>query len=113
MLEIVNKGYKILSNKSIDINKFGNLLHKQWLLKKKMSQKITNNKIDKVYNEALNHGALGGKLLGAGGGGFMIFCANLSSQKKIIKKLSELNCINIPFRFDYVGSQIIYHDTNI
>jgi D-glycero-alpha-D-manno-heptose-7-phosphate kinase len=113
MLEIVNEGYKILSNKSIDINKFGNLLHKQWLLKKKMSQKITNNKIDKVYNEALNHGALGGKLLGAGGGGFMIFCANLSSQKKIIKKLSELNCINIPFRFDYVGSQIIYHDTNI
>ena len=113
MLQIVDEAYEILSNKKFNIKKFGELLHKQWCLKKKMSKKISNNKIDKLYNEALNCGAYGGKLLGAGGGGFMVFCANSKSQKKIIRRLLKYNCINIPFRFDSVGSQIIYHDSNI
>jgi len=113
MIKIVNEAYEILSDKNFNIKKFGNLLHKQWYLKKQMSQKISNNKIDEVYNEAINCGAYGGKLLGAGGGGFMIICANLSSQKKIIEVLPRYNSINIPFRFDYLGSQIIYHDRNV
>jgi D-glycero-alpha-D-manno-heptose-7-phosphate kinase len=73
MLQLVGEGEAILSNPSRPVDEFGRLLHEGWKLKKTLSQKITNTNIDDIYETGLRAGALGGKLLGAGGGGFMLF----------------------------------------
>jgi D-glycero-alpha-D-manno-heptose-7-phosphate kinase len=97
-------------NEKISLDNFGNLLNEQWYLKKKLSKNISNSNIDKIYNTAIKAGAIGGKLLGAGGGGFFVFYARKEDHKKIINSLK--NYLIIPFRFDNNGSQIIYfsHD---
>ena len=91
-----------------DFDNFGRLLHKNWLLKKSITGDISNDKIDKYYQKALDSGALGGKLLGAGGGGFMCFYAEEKNQQKIIDNLSGL--YNLGFKIDNVGTQITYYD---
>ncbi len=98
---------KIRLNKN-DLNSFGDILNRGWELKKKLSQNITNSFIDKYYQKAIKSGALGGKLLGAGGGGFLLFYAEKEKHKKIRKALSNL--VELPFRFDYEGSKIIYFE---
>ena len=79
----------ILSNKNKGIRDFGLLLDEQWKLKKSMSNKITNKNIDEIYSTAKKNGAIGGKLLGAGGGGFLLLVVPKINQPKIIKKLSN------------------------
>jgi len=91
--------------KKNDLISFGRLLHESWILKKNLSDSITNNKINEIYNEALKKGALGGKLLGAGGGGFFLFYVPYSRQKKFIKYFNKL--INVPFKFSPKGSEIM------
>ena len=78
-MSYVNEGKKILESGKVD--DFGRLLHTSWLEKKKLSELITNNKIDNLYDEALRYGALGGKLLGAGGGGFLLLYMKKESSK--------------------------------
>ena len=73
-----------------DINNFGKLLHESWLEKKSLSSSITNSSIDEIYNNAINKGALGGKLLGAGGGGFFLFYVPYFRQKDFIKYFRKL-----------------------
>ena len=89
-----------------DLNDFGKLLHESWLEKKSLSSSITNFNIDEIYNNAINKGALGGKLLGAGGGGFFLFYVPYFRQKNFIKYFAKL--INVPFKFSSTGSKIMF-----
>ena len=87
---------------------FGRLLHDNWLLKKSLTNDISNRKLDEQYKSALDSGALGGKLLGAGGGGFLCFYVNQKNCKNVIQSLSEL--YNLEFEFENLGTQITYYD---
>ena len=80
-------------------------MHESWLAKRSLSSKVTNHKIDELYNYALESGADGGKLLGAGGGGFFVFYVKRNNQKKFIKKMKKT--LILPFKFDDTGSKII------
>ncbi len=91
--------------KNNDLESFGRLLHESWLLKKNLSNSITNYKINEIYDQALKKGALGGKLLGAGGGGFFLFYVPYYRQKEFIKYFHKL--INVPFKFSSKGSEIM------
>ena len=89
------------------LDMFGKLLNDAWIEKKKLSVSITNPSIDKIYNTAIKNGALGGKLLGAGGGGFFIFYVPYSKQKKFIREFKRF--ITIPFKFTTEGSKILFN----
>lgn len=86
---------------------FGKLLHEAWLIKRTLSERITTGHIDDIYEAARRAGALGGKILGAGGGGFLMVFARPSDQAKIRAKLGKL--LEIPCRFECQGSQIIFY----
>jgi len=87
------------------VDDFGKLLHEHWLLKRKRA-KTTNPDIDKWYDLARKNGALGGKIMGAGGGGFFLFYCNKNAQK-LIKVMAKEGLQHIPFNFDYQGSRLI------
>ncbi len=106
MKDLVDKSKKIIINKKIDMMSFGSLLNISWNRKKKVNKNSSNKIIDKFYDKALYSGAYGGKLLGAGSGGFLMFIANKKIQKKIIKNLSKLNYLNL--KFDYSGTKVTY-----
>lgn len=105
MVELAKKLKKSLEKNNLD--KFGYLLHQNWELKKKMATGISNKKIDKWYKIAQTNGAVGGKILGAGGGGFLLLYAPKNKHKKICSALSEL--CPIDFIFESEGSKIIYY----
>ena len=92
------------------MNDFGKLLHESWLAKKSLSSSISNSNIDTIYNDVIKKGALGGKLLGAGGGGFFLFYVPYNRQKKFIKYFKKL--ITIPFNFTSEGSKILFKGIN-
>lgn len=102
----VVEGEKLLNDGKVD--DFGRLLDDAWYLKKKLSNSISNPKIDELYNLALKNGALGGKLLGAGGGGFLLLYMPVKYRKSFFKKNKKI--INIPFNFTNEGSQVIFKD---
>jgi len=107
MMEIVDEAISIFKDNK-DITNFGRLLHESWNLKKGLTDLISNSVIDNIYESALRAGAIGGKLLGAGGGGFMLFFAPPEKHSSIIEKLKLLQ---VPFRFENLGSQIILYST--
>lgn len=107
MREMVDESAAILSGKG-DLDPFGNLLHEAWQAKRSLGDKISNDRVDQVYQEAREAGALGGKLLGAGGGGFLLLFAPPETHDKIREKLCRL--IHVPFEFEFGGSQIIFFD---
>ena len=102
---MVDKGFDILSS-DVPLSEFGMLLDEAWQYKKKLSKVISNNLLDEIYAEAIRCGALGGKLLGAGGGGFYLFYVEKENQAQLRKGLSRLQ--EIPFHFDTKGSQIVF-----
>tara|TARA_B100001123_G_C15262385_1_gene1007068 strand:- start:200 stop:1195 length:996 start_codon:yes stop_codon:yes gene_type:complete len=107
----LNKIHSLVDNaieilKSDNIEDFGHLLNETWKIKREISNNISNNFIDDIYNYTISNGAIGGKLLGAGGGGFILFYVPENKQKTILKKLSKL--VHVPFKFEFLGSQIIY-----
>jgi D-glycero-alpha-D-manno-heptose-7-phosphate kinase len=102
--EQVTEGEKLL--KSYDFDSFGRLLNESWMLKKSLSKVISNNKINDLYNFTMQNGALGGKLLGAGGGGFMLFYMPVNLQKKFLDKIKK-KVTRVPFNFSNEGSTII------
>lgn len=104
MNKLVDEAYQFLLNK--DFDEFGKLLDYTWQLKRGLNNNISNNFIDDIYNDAKSVGALGGKLLGAGGGGFMLFYIKKEYQDKLRGKLKNL--LEIPFKFDEDGTKIIY-----
>jgi len=91
-----------------DIKDFGVLLHKNWLLKKQLSHKISNPDMDKIYEKGLKAGAVGGKLLGAGGRGYMVFYCEKKHQKELRDALKDLR--ELEYSFEPEGSKIIYLD---
>lgn len=107
MREMVDLAYElrdVLQRNEID--QFGKILHEGWLLKQRLSNGITNPDINALYERGLKAGALGGKLLGAGGSGFLLFYCPIEKQTEFWKKMPE-NC-QFNFRFDDTGSKIIY-----
>jgi D-glycero-alpha-D-manno-heptose-7-phosphate kinase len=106
-LEICKLTYKLkdaLENNNLDV--VGEILHESWMLKKSLASGISNSEIDKYYDLAINSGAMGGKLLGAGGGGFMLFYVKEEYQANVEKALSNLR--KMDFGFDFQGSSVIY-----
>jgi D-glycero-alpha-D-manno-heptose-7-phosphate kinase len=107
MQSLTTEAFEVLKNSSGNIDEIGMMLNAQWKIKKSLSHRITNPKLDEIYNTGINNGAIGGKILGAGGGGFMLFYAKKETHQKIIESLSSK--LFVPFRFDNSGSKIIYY----
>ena len=108
MYQMVDEAISILTENK-NILEFGKLLNKTWKLKRSISNKISNPIVDNIYETALRAGAIGGKLLGAGGGGFMIFFVPPKKQPKVREALKVL--LEVPFNFESEGSQIIYYNS--
>jgi len=106
MQEILQQALNVLISENNDLNDIGRLLHEQWFLKKMLSPLISNPYIDEIYSAGMDAGAIGGKLLGAGAGGCILFYVKPEFKEKIKSKLK--NILFIPFRFETLGSQIIY-----
>lgn len=109
MCQMVDEGVTILGRQN-DLDQFGLLLHEAWKLKRSLTPKISSPRIDEIYEAAREAGAIGGKLLGAGGGGFMLLFAKPENHYKIKEKLSGL--LRVPFGFETTGSQIIFYQPN-
>lgn len=107
MYHLVDEAEKILTDKDISLNEFGKLLDYTWKLKREISGGISTDSIDEQYAKAMNAGALGGKLLGAGGGGFLLFYVPLEKQADVKNALKDQMCV--PFKFENDGTKIIYY----
>ena len=105
MQGMVDEGLRLLCGTG-DLTDFGRLLHASWKLKRSLGAQISTPAIDEIYEAAKSAGALGGKLLGSGGGGFMMLFAPPHAHERIREKLGRL--LNVPFRFDSDGSRVIY-----
>ena len=104
---IAESAKKEFLKKTISIQNIGNLLSEQWEEKKKMHIGTSGSFLDEIYDHVIKQGAYGGKILGAGGGGFFLFICNEKDKKKIQSKLKKNNIID--FKFEFSGSQIIYN----
>jgi D-glycero-alpha-D-manno-heptose-7-phosphate kinase len=107
MRDGVDKSCEILNSKK-DLAAFGELLHETWLAKRALSDKVSNAEVDSLFTEARANGAIGGKLLGAGGGGFVLLFVPPKRQARIKRHFNRL--IQVPFKFEFGGSQIIFFD---
>ena len=106
---MVDEGIQILAGTG-PIEEFGELLHDAWMLKRNIADGISNPEIDSIYAAARGCGAIGGKLLGAGAGGFMVFFAKPSNHSVIQERLKNL--VQVPFRFETSGSRIVLYQPN-
>ena len=107
MLYLVDEAEKILVDEKQDINEFGRLLDLTWQLKRRIGDKISTDSIDELYRKALNAGAMGGKILGAGGGGFLLFYVEKNRQEKVKEVLRDL--LYVPFRFENGGTRVVHY----
>jgi len=106
---MVNEAQDILTS-NCNIEEFGRLLHESWKIKRSLSSKISTQHIDEIYDQAYRAGALGGKILGAGGGGFMVLFVRPEDQPKVKEALKAL--LLVPFQFETGGSQIVIYHPN-
>lgn len=106
MSSMTEEALEILTSEC-DIREFGRLLNRTWELKKSLSSKVSTTSIDQMYETGLANGAIGGKLLGAGGGGFMLFFCEPDKQARLVESLKGY--LHIPFHFEENGSQVIYY----
>lgn len=106
MYSLVDDAEQILVSKQ-DLNEFGKMLDHTWKLKRGITNKISTDSIDGLYQKAIQAGATGGKLLGAGGGGFLLFYVELDKQEKVRKALENL--LYVPFEFEDAGTRIIHY----
>lgn len=107
MLSLVDEAQNILEHKERDLDDFGRLLDVTWKLKKQTGSNISKATIDEYYEKGISAGALGGKLLGAGGGGFLLFYVNKDKQEDVRNALSDL--MEVPFKFEDGGTRVIYY----
>lgn len=107
MRQLVDTAEAILAGRG-SLKAFGELLHESWLLKKTLAKGISNGLVDDLYQLALANGASGGKLLGAGGRGFLLLFVEPERQRTLLAKLSKLYAM--PFAFEESGSQIIFNE---
>lgn len=106
MKQMVDEAVVILSDKNRSLREFGELLDESWKLKRCINREISTDYVDEMYRAARNAGAVGGKLLGAGGGGFMLFYAEQDRQQSVKESLG--NSLYVPFEFEDKGTDIIY-----
>lgn len=107
MMALVEEAIKILNGRPEAFTDFGKLLDESWKLKRSLTPRISTSQIDEIYEAARQAGALGGKLLGAGGGGFILFFTRPELRPVIKEKLNKL--LHVPFEFNDLGSQIVYY----
>ena len=108
MLALVDDAQAILEDKHSDFNDFGRLLDHTWRLKRKTGGKISNGSIDELYERGLKAGALGGKLLGAGGGGFLLFYIEPDKKETLLREFVDL--MQVPFQFENEGTSMVYYN---
>jgi D-glycero-alpha-D-manno-heptose-7-phosphate kinase len=106
MHNMVDEAIKIL-NEGDDISDFGKMLHENWKLKKSLTEDVSTDIIDDIYDTAINNGAIGGKILGAGRGGFVLFFVKPEDQGRL--KIALSNLLYVPFKLDTTGSKIIFY----
>jgi D-glycero-alpha-D-manno-heptose-7-phosphate kinase len=107
MVRMVDEGYSLI--KTADYIGFGELLGASWQLKRRLSNDISTLAIDEIYETAIKNGAIGGKLLGQGGGGFMVFFTEKDKQEQVRRALKD--CDYVPFQFETRGSEVIFNDS--
>lgn len=107
MYALVNEAEQILTDKSRNVNEFGGLLDRTWKLKRQTGSAVSTNSIDELYSKGIKAGALGGKLLGAGGGGFLVFYVEPEYQAEVRKAMSDL--LYVPFEFEDGGTRVIHY----
>jgi D-glycero-alpha-D-manno-heptose-7-phosphate kinase len=108
MHQMVNEAEAIIANPNRSLDEFGRLLHENWLVKRTLTQKITNTNLDDIYEAGRSAGALGGKLLGAGGGGFMLFFVPTERREALRMRLKNLLCV--PMKFANRGSHVVVYE---
>lgn len=106
MHELVDISIELLQGEK-DISNFGHLMHETWGLKKTLSSAVSTTEIDDIYNKGIKNGAIGGKILGAGGGGFILFYVPKDQQEKVRRSLKDL--IHVPFTFENSGSKVVLY----
>ena len=107
MYNLVDDAEKVLTEKTADLDDFGRLLDHTWKLKRQIGSAVSTNSIDGLYARGIEAGALGGKLLGAGGGGFLVFYVQPEYQDNVRKSMSDL--MYIPFEFENGGTRVIHY----
>ena len=110
MRQMVDQALAILADKATSITEFGQLLHESWRYKRMLSDQVSTPHIDQLYQMALDHGAIGGKILGAGGGGFLLLFAEPHRQPAIREALKDL--VHVGFKFDNSGSRTVLYQPN-
>ncbi|MBR3823736.1 MAG: kinase [Lachnospiraceae bacterium] len=111
MLSLVDEAERVLTDKSINLDEFGCLLNNTWQLKRGTGRNVSTDAIDVLYQRGIDAGALGGKLLGAGGGGFLIFYVSPENVENVKRTMNDL--LYIPFQFENSGSQIIHYSPEV
>ena len=111
MFSLVDKAEKILEDRFIDLDDFGQLLDETWRLKRQIGKSISTDSIDYLYEKAMLAGALGGKLLGAGGGGFLLFYVQPEKKESVMYAMKDL--LFVPFTFEDGGTQIVHYSPEI
>jgi len=108
MLQLVDEAEAVVTSPTRSLDEFGRLMHESWKIKRTLTPKITNSNIDEIYEAGLSAGALGGKLLGAGGGGFMLFYVPPDRRQALRVRLKHLLCV--PFAFSRRGSHVVVYE---
>jgi D-glycero-alpha-D-manno-heptose-7-phosphate kinase len=108
MQQMVDEGEAIVTNPARPIAEFGKLLDQSWQIKRGLTKNITSSSIDEIYEAGRSAGALGGKLLGAGGGGFMLFFVPPERKQELRNRLRKLLCV--PFSFSSRGSELVVYE---
>jgi D-glycero-alpha-D-manno-heptose-7-phosphate kinase len=110
MRDMVNSAMDIMRDPRTPIRELGEMLHQSWMFKRELADSVSNSRIDEIYDAGRVAGAIGGKLLGAGGGGFMVFVVGPEQRKAVREKLKDL--IHVSFDFDTEGSKIVLYQPN-
>lgn len=109
MLDLVDDAEDVLTNKKRDLDEFGRLLDHTWRLKRQTGSAVSTSNIDALYQRGIEAGALGGKLLGAGGGGFLVFY--VQPEKREALKAAMHDLLYVPFHFEDGGSRVLYYSS--
>ena len=109
MYEMVSYAQSLLLNDKLD--DFGKLMHEAWEIKRGLSNVMSNKVIDDIYDIGINNGALGGKLLGAGGGGFVLFMCKENMREKLISKFKKNSVV--PLKISFTGTQVVYNEREL
>lgn len=111
MLSLVDDAERLLTDRDSDLDEFGRLLDHTWKLKRQTGSAVSTSNIDNLYEKGMKAGALGGKLLGAGGGGFLVFYVQPEKQERV--KLAMEDLMYIPFEFEDSGTRVIHYTPEI